>query len=88
MSATKPSFSPEALLAVYRKALLINVVDERFRNLLRSGRLAAVYYSPRGQEVLAAAMGLHLQPTDYLVTTYRGIHDQLEIGRATCRERV
>jgi pyruvate dehydrogenase E1 component alpha subunit len=80
VSATKPSFSPEALLAVYRKALLINVVDERFRTLLRSGRLAAVYYSPRGQEVLAAAMGVHLQPTDYLVTTYRGIHDQLAKG--------
>jgi acetoin:2,6-dichlorophenolindophenol oxidoreductase subunit alpha len=73
-------FSPAALLEVYRKALLINVVDERFRNLLRSGRLAAVYYSPRGQEVLAAAMGVHLKPTDYLVTTYRGIHDQLAKG--------
>ena len=80
MSATKPSFSPAALLAVYRKALLINVVDERFRNLLRSGRLAAVYYSPRGQEILAAAMGVHLKPSDYLVTTYRGIHDQLAKG--------
>jgi pyruvate dehydrogenase E1 component alpha subunit len=80
VSATKPSFSPAALLAVYRKAMLINVVDERFRNLLRSGRLAAVYYSPRGQEVLAAAMGVHLQPSDYLVTTYRGIHDQLAKG--------
>ena len=74
------SFSPSTLLAIYRKALLINVVDERFRNLLRSGRLAAVYYSPRGQEILAAAMSVHLQPADYLVTTYRGIHDQLAKG--------
>ena len=74
------SFTPATLLAIYRKARLINLIDERFRGLLRSGRLAAVYYSPRGQEILAAAMGVHLQPTDYLVTTYRGIHDQLAKG--------
>lgn len=80
MSASTEQFSPAALLEVYRKALLIHVVDDRFRNLLRSGRLAAVYYSPRGQEILAAAMGVHLKPTDYLVTTYRGIHDQLAKG--------
>jgi pyruvate dehydrogenase E1 component alpha subunit len=73
-------FDAATLLAVYRKALLIQMVDERLRTLLRSGRLAAVYYSPRGQEVLAAAMGVHLEPSDYLVTTYRGIHDQLAKG--------
>ena len=74
------SFSPEALLSVYRLALKINVVDERCRNLLRSGRMAAVYYSPRGQEILAAAMATQLQATDYLVCTYRGIHNQLAKG--------
>lgn len=74
------SFSPSALLSVYRKALLIGVVDERVRTLLRSGRMAAVYYSPRGQEILAAAMAVHLMPTDYLVCTYRGIHHQLAKG--------
>lgn len=74
------AFSGATLLAIYRKARLINLVDERFRGLLRSGRLAAVYYSPRGQEILAAAIGVHLASTDYLVTTYRGIHDQLAKG--------
>lgn len=79
MSANEP-YTPAVLLAIYHKARLINLVDERFRLLLRSGRLAAVYYSPRGQEVLAAAMGVHLNADDYLVTTYRGIHDQLAKG--------
>ena len=65
------------LLGVYRKARLIQLVDERLRALLSSGRLAAVYYSPRGQEVLGAAMGVHLKASDYLVCTYRGVHDQL-----------
>ena len=38
------------------------------------------YYSPRGQEAVAAAMGAALAPTDYLVTTYRGLHDQIAKG--------
>jgi pyruvate dehydrogenase E1 component alpha subunit len=74
------SLSPQVLLDIYRKALLIHVVDEKMRGLLSSGRLAAVFYSVRGQEVLAAAMGMHLKPTDYIVTTYRGVHDQLAKG--------
>lgn len=73
-------WGPAALLAVYRKALLIQLVDERMRALLSSGRLAAVYYSPRGQEIAAAGIAVHLKPTDYLVTTYRGVHDQLAKG--------
>jgi pyruvate dehydrogenase E1 component alpha subunit len=85
----RETLPPATLLAIYRKALLINLVDERMRALLSSGRMAAVYYSPRGQEIVAAAMGVHLQPTDYLVTMYRGIHDQLAKGmplRQLCAE--
>src|SRR5262245_41416286 len=88
MSASQ-SLSPQTLLEIYRKALLINVFDEKMRGLLSSGRLAAVYYSPRGQEILAGAMGVNLQATDYIVTTYRGIHDQLAKGmplRELCAE--
>lgn len=73
-------WGPAALLAVYRKALLIQLVDERMRSLLVSGRLAAVYYSPRGQEIVSAGIAVHLKPSDYLVTTYRGVHDQLAKG--------
>ena len=73
-------FSPQILLDIYRKALLIQLFDERMRSLISTGRMAAVYYSPRGQEILAAAMGVNLKPTDYLVTTYRGVHDQLAKG--------
>jgi len=72
--------SAQTLLDIYRKALLIQIFDERMRSLISTGRMAAVYYSPRGQEILAAAMGVNLKPTDYLVTTYRGVHDQLAKG--------
>jgi pyruvate dehydrogenase E1 component alpha subunit len=87
--STSAQWGPETLLSVYRKALLIQLVDERMRSLLSSGRMAAVYYSPRGQEILAGAMGVHLKPTDYLVTSYRGVHDQLAKGiplRLLCAE--
>ena len=88
MTSVEP-LAPSQLLEVFKKARLINLVDERMRSLLRSGKMMAVYYSPRGQEIVAAAMGVHLKPTDYLVTMYRGIHDQLAKGmplRELCAE--
>lgn len=79
MSATQP-LSPKTLLGIYRTALKIQLIDEKVRGLLMSGRMAAVFYSPRGQEILAAAMAANLKPTDYIVTTYRGMHDQVAKG--------
>ncbi|HEY5757517.1 MAG TPA: thiamine pyrophosphate-dependent dehydrogenase E1 component subunit alpha [Steroidobacter sp.] len=79
MSATR-SLPPKTLLDIFRTALKIQLIDEKVRGLLMSGRMAAVYYSPRGQEILAACMGVNLKPTDYLVTTYRGMHDQVAKG--------
>src|SRR5215210_7537045 len=70
----------ETLLEIYRRTVLINRTDERFRNLLTQGRLAIVYYPVRGQEVLSAAVMTALRTDDYLVTTYRGLHDHLAKG--------
>ncbi|CAM3127687.1 thiamine pyrophosphate-dependent dehydrogenase E1 component subunit alpha [Mycobacterium colombiense] len=75
---TKPS--SQELLAIYRLAALIQLTDERIRSLLMSGEIALSYYSPRGQEIVAAATAMKLQPEDYVVTTYRGIHDQIAKG--------
>ena len=75
---TKPS--PQDLLGIYRVAALINLTDERIRSLLMSGEIAVSYYSPRGQEIVAAATAANLRPEDYVVTTYRGIHDQIAKG--------
>lgn len=65
---------------IYRKAMLIHRTDERFRSLLMSGRIMMAYYPVRGQEVLAAAAMSALNKDDYLVTTYRGLHDSLAKG--------
>lgn len=77
---TPSSFSPPVLLAIYRKALLIKLVDERIRSPVFSDRMPPVYCSPRGQEIIAAAMALNLTDDDYIVTIYRGLHDQLAKG--------
>lgn len=71
----------EALqLDVYRRMTLINRTDVKFRSLITSGELQIIYYSPRGQEVVAAAMMAALNSDDYLVTIYRGLHDHLAKG--------
>lgn len=68
------------LLEIYRRAALIYQADAKFRAMITGGQLQILYYSPRGQEVVAAAMMAALRPDDYLVTIYRGIHDQLAKG--------
>ena len=70
----------DTLLEIFRRAMLIHRTDERFRALLKSGQLRLVYYPVRGQETVSAAMMTALRPDDYLVTTYRGVHDQLAKG--------
>jgi acetoin:2,6-dichlorophenolindophenol oxidoreductase subunit alpha len=70
----------DILLEIYRRTVLIHRNDARFRAMLTAGKIKMVYYPVRGQEVLAAAMMTALRPDDYLVTTYRGMHDQLAKG--------
>ncbi|WP_244201414.1 thiamine pyrophosphate-dependent dehydrogenase E1 component subunit alpha [Paraburkholderia rhynchosiae] len=60
--------------------VLIKLNDERFRSIIKSGKLAMTYYSPRGQEVIPSALSVHLTNDDYLCTIYRGIHDMLAKG--------
>jgi len=69
-----------SLLAIWRTAATVRAADEALRSLIASGQFLGFYYSPRGQEVLAATVASCLRPDDYLVTTYRGIHDQLAKG--------
>ncbi len=76
--ATPPD--KQTLVDIYRRATLIAQNDERFRAVIRSGKLAMVYYSPRGQEIIPASVSVNLTNDDYIVTIYRGIHDMLAKG--------
>jgi TPP-dependent pyruvate/acetoin dehydrogenase alpha subunit len=70
----------EVYRQVYSTAVRIRRCDQRFAELLMSGEIAIIYYSPRGQELISAAFGALLTPRDYMVTTYRGIHDHIAKG--------
>ena len=70
----------EKLLDIYTHTMRVARSDERFRSLLMTGKLAVLYYTYRGQELASAAMMAALEPSDYLVTTYRGQHDQIAKG--------
>ena len=68
------------LLGMFRTVSRINACDERLRGLLNQGKIFIFYYSPRGQEVIPAAVSACLGPDDYVVTTYRGLHDEIAKG--------
>ena len=70
----------EKLRDIFTRTMKIARADEKLRGLLAGGSLAVVYYTVRGQELVSAAMMSALEPTDYLVTTYRGQHDQIAKG--------
>ena len=68
------------LVRMYEIMTTIKQCDEKVRGLLMSGQAHFFFHSPRGQEVVAAAMGVALRSDDYWVTTYRGLHDELAKG--------
>ena len=72
--------SRAAMVDMYRRMALIKQNDERFRAVIKAGRIVAPYYSPRGQEVIPSAVSVNLTNEDYICTIYRGVHDMLAKG--------
>jgi pyruvate dehydrogenase E1 component alpha subunit len=79
---TTSTAAPETtvLRELYTAAVRIKTSDERYRALMQSGAIGGMYYSPRGQEFAAVSVAAHLRPDDQVVTTYRGLHDQIAKG--------
>lgn len=80
MSQTSPVPSGDILVDMYRKMSLAKHNDEKARKLIMSGQMQMIYYSPRGQEVIPAAVSVNLHDSDYICTIYRGTHDMLAKG--------
>ena len=59
---------------------LAKAADERLRKAIAAGEALITYWPSRGQEAIAAALGVVLHREDWLVTTYRGLHDQIAKG--------
>lgn len=70
----------ETLLDIYTRTMRCARSDEKIRSMLMGGKLTVLYYTYRGQELVTSAFMAALEPTDYLVTTYRGQHDQIAKG--------
>jgi pyruvate dehydrogenase E1 component alpha subunit len=60
--------------------VLMKAADDRLAKGIGTGEFMCVYWPSRGQEAIAAAMGVALRPDDQLVTTYRGLHDLIGKG--------
>ena len=65
---------------MYELMTRILTCDERVRRGLSAGEFATTYWPATGQEAIAAALGTVLRTDDQLVTTYRGLHDQMAKG--------
>ncbi|HVW42820.1 MAG TPA: thiamine pyrophosphate-dependent dehydrogenase E1 component subunit alpha [Amycolatopsis sp.] len=72
--------APEVLVKIFTVASKIKLYDETYRAALRAGTIGGMYYSPRGQEIIPASFAAVLRPDDYVLTTYRGVHDQIAKG--------
>ncbi len=65
---------------IYELMALMKAADDRLTQGIASGEVQCVYWPSRGQEAIAAAMGVCLRTDDQLITTYRGLHDHIGKG--------
>jgi TPP-dependent pyruvate/acetoin dehydrogenase alpha subunit len=65
---------------IYALMVLMKAADDRLSKGIGTGEFQCVYWPSRGQEAIAAAMGVTLRTDDRLVTTYRGLHDLIGKG--------
>ena len=72
--------SDDAALRIFRTMMTIRTTEDRIIRGLSSGELTMTYYTVRGQEAIPAAICEHLRRDDYMVTTYRGMHDCIAKG--------
>ncbi|MDQ1548323.1 MAG: acetoin:2,6-dichlorophenolindophenol oxidoreductase subunit alpha [Actinomycetota bacterium] len=72
--------SAEVQRRIYALMVLMKAADDRLSKGIGTGEFICVYWPSRGQEAIAAAMGISLRRDDQLVTTYRGLHDLIGKG--------
>lgn len=70
----------ETGINIYRTMARISACDKRIQQLLSAGVMQFQYYPCGGQEAIPATICQLLNPDDFMVTTYRGLHDILSKG--------
>ena len=71
---------PEVLVKIYTQMSRIHEVDKAIRSGLSAGRFQFTYWPMTGQEAIPATISTLTDANDYMVTIYRGIHDQVAKG--------
>jgi pyruvate/2-oxoglutarate/acetoin dehydrogenase E1 component/TPP-dependent pyruvate/acetoin dehydrogenase alpha subunit len=71
---------PAVLVAIYRQMSRIRAVDKAIQAGLSAGKFLFSYWPMTGQEAIPATLAQLIDTRDYMVTTYRGIHDQVAKG--------
>lgn len=70
----------DTLREIYRQMSRIHEVDKAIQAGLSSGKFQFTYWPMTGQEAIPAAIAPLVTADDYMVTIYRGIHDQVAKG--------
>src|SRR5690625_4531529 len=68
------------LREIYRQMSRIHEVDKAIQAGLSSGKFMFTYWPMTGQEGIPASIAPLITKDDYMVTIYRGIHDQVAKG--------
>ena len=77
---TNPGIEPTVLVEIYRQLSRIRAVDKAVQAGLSSGKFMFTYWPMTGQESIPATLSQLITARDYMVTTYRGVHDQVAKG--------
>lgn len=72
--------APQVLRDIYTQMARIHAVDKAIQAGLSAGQFQFTYWPMTGQEAIPAALAPLLNADDYMVTIYRGIHDQVAKG--------
>jgi 2-oxoisovalerate dehydrogenase E1 component len=78
--ASNLGVEPGVFKEIYRQMARIRAVDRAIQAGLSGGRFTFTYWPMTGQEAIPAAISQLITSRDYMVTTYRGIHDQVAKG--------
>jgi 2-oxoisovalerate dehydrogenase E1 component len=80
VAPTNLGIEPNILVAIYRQLTRIRAVDKAIQAGLSSGKFMFTYWPMTGQESIPATIAQLTTARDYMITTYRGIHDQVAKG--------
>ncbi|CAN7599283.1 thiamine pyrophosphate-dependent enzyme [Phenylobacterium sp. LjRoot225] len=80
LTDTNLGIEPAVLVEIYRQMSRIRAVDKAIQAGLSGGKFMFSYWPMTGQESIPATIAQLISARDYMVTTYRGIHDQVAKG--------